>query len=257
MKRLSFLFYAGILAGAGAFGCSSTPTERIGIIGAMEPEVASLKEASTIHRSSKIAAMEFVECNLKGHEAVVVQCGMGKVNAGICAHTLINVFHCTKIINTGVAGSLDAKMDVGDFVVSTEAVQHDYDVTPIGFKKGEIPYTGLVAFKADESLRALAVSAIQHVKPDADVFEGRICSGDQFINTVEKKDAIVESFGGLCCEMEGGAIAQACHLNDTPFVIVRCISDKPDGSVIVDFEEFSKEAAEVCAKAVQEMIGKL
>ncbi|MDY6391695.1 MAG: 5'-methylthioadenosine/adenosylhomocysteine nucleosidase [Bacilli bacterium] len=233
---------------------SSSSSSRIGIIGAMKPEVASLKEAATIHRSTVIAAMEFVECTLKGHEVVVVQCGMGKVNAGICAHTLINIFHCTKIINTGVAGSLDAKMDVGDFVVSTEAVQHDYDVSPIGFRKGEIPYTGLVAFQADPSLVDAAISAIRYVKPKANIFRGRICSGDQFITSIERKDAIVDTFGGLCCEMEGGAIAQACQLNATPFVIVRCISDKPDGSAIVDFEEFSKSAAEICAKSVEHMV---
>ena len=230
---------------------------RFGVIGAMEEEIALLKDSMRIEATETIAEMEFCVGILGDQPIVLAHCGMGKVNAAICAQTLIGRFGADRIINTGVAGSLDAKMDVGDFVVSTEAVQHDYDVTPIGFKKGEIPYTGLVAFKADESLRAMAVSAIRHVKPEADVFEGRVCSGDQFINTVAQKDAIVESFGGLCCEMEGGAIAQACHLNDTPFVIVRCISDKPDGSVIVDFEEFSKEAAEVCAKAVQEMIEKL
>lgn len=127
----------------------------------MDDEVASLKKAADIQKTTKIAEMEFCEGTLGGRNVVIVKCGMGKVNAGICAHTLINDFDCTKIINTGVAGSLDSKIDIGDIVVSTEAVQHDFDVEAIGFQKGEIPYTGLVAFPADEALRSATVEAVQ------------------------------------------------------------------------------------------------
>lgn len=224
--------------------------ERIGIIGAMEAEVAILKEHLEDKQSHTYAEMEFVEGALNGREVVIVQCGMGKVNAGICAHTLIHIFHCTRIINTGVAGSLDNKMDIGDFVISIDAVQHDYDVSPIGYQKGEIPYTGLFAFKADEVLIEAAKNALSNAAPEARVFPGRICSGDQFIIKHEDKERIVNEFGGLCCEMEGAAIAQACYLSKTPFVIIRCISDKPDGSAIMDFEQFSLQAAEKGSKVV-------
>ena len=101
----------------------------------MDDEVASLKKAADIQKTTKIAEMEFCEGTLGGRNVVIVKCGMGKVNAGICAHTLINDFDCTKIINTGVAGSLDSKIDIGDIVVSTEAVQHDFDVEAIGFQR--------------------------------------------------------------------------------------------------------------------------
>ena len=226
----------------------------IGIIGAMEVEVASLKSAMTNSSTQTIAGMEFCEGTMDGKAVVVVQCGMGKVNAGICAHTLINEFGCTRIINTGVAGSLDNAIDIGDIVVSTDAVQHDFDVTPIGFERGEIPYTGLYAFPADETLRALAVSAVRASAPEIHVFEGRVCSGDQFIASREQKETILANFGGECCEMEGGAIAQACYLNNTPFVIIRAISDKADASEEVSFKEFEADAAMRCAAIVRYMI---
>ena len=234
-----------------------TVKDNIGIIGAMDVEVTSLKEAANITKTTKIAEMEFCEGSLGGKNVVIVKCGMGKVNAGICAHTLINDFHCTKIINTGVAGSLDSQIDIGDIVVSTDAVQHDFDVEAIGFKKGEIPYTGLIAFPADEELRAAAVEAVQQSASDIRVFEGRVCSGDQFICTKDQKDTIVNDFGGMCCEMEGAAIAQTCYLNSTPFVVIRAISDKPDGAGAVDFNEFQAEAAARCAKIVQYMAERL
>lgn len=231
--------------------------DRIGIIGAMDEEVDSLKKAANITKTSKIADMKFCEGTIKDKSVVIVKCGMGKVNAGICAHTLINEYGCKKIINTGVAGSLDSKIDIGDVVVSTDAVQHDFDVEVLGFKKGEIPYTGLYAFPADEKLRQAAAAAVKEAAPDIHVFEGRVCSGDQFISAAEQKDKIISDFGGLCCEMEGASIAQTCYLNSVPFVVIRVISDKPDETEIVDYKEFEPEAAANCAKIVEYMVESL
>ena len=225
-----------------------------GIIGAMDPEVTSLQESLTDPKSEIIADMKFVSGKLGQTEAVIVKCGMGKVNAGICAHTLIQKYGCTKIINTGVAGSLDNRIDIGDIVVSTEAVQHDFDVSIIGFQKGEIPYTGLVAFPSDPALHDEAVKAVKATAPEINVFEGRVCSGDQFIASSEQKNKILETFGGLCCEMEGGAIAQVCYLNHTPYVILRAISDKADHSEEMSFEQFAETAAKRCAAIVHVMV---
>lgn len=250
---LSSLFLSGCAKNEPS---SDTKAEKIGIIGAMDIEVNSLKEATDITKKTEIAAMEFCEGTLKEKEVVIVKCGMGKVNAGICANTLINDFGCTRIINTGVAGSLDSKIDIGDFVVSTDAVQHDYDVEYLGYKKGEIPYTGLYAFPADDAMRAAAVTAVKEAASDVHVFEGRVCSGDQFISTKEQRDKITSDFGGMCCEMEGAAIAQTCYLNSTPFVVIRAISDKPNETELVDYKEFETKAAERCAKIVQYMIEK-
>ena len=249
------------IAGASLAGCAAgdadAPGKRgaIGIIGAMEPEVASLKEALEGVKATTIASMEFNEGTLGGADVVVVQCGMGKVNAGICAHALANTFGCTRIVNTGVAGSLDASIDIGDIVVSTDAVQHDFDVSYLGFAKGEIPYTELYAFPADDELRSLAVQATREAAPEIGVFEGRVCSGDQFISTTKQKDKITSNFGGMCCEMEGAAIAQACYLNGVPFVVIRAISDKPGGTELVDYQAFEAEAAAHCASIVRHMVG--
>ena len=124
---------------------------KIGIIGAMETEVAALKEAMETARTEVIADMTFHEGLLCGQEAVVVQCGVGKVNAGICTQTLIREFGATHIINTGVAGSLNNQIDIGDFVICVDAVQHDFDVSALGFARGDVPYTGIAAFNARTS----------------------------------------------------------------------------------------------------------
>jgi len=195
--------------------------------------------------------------DLKGKNVVIVKCGMGKVNAGICAQTLISEFGCTAVINTGVAGSLDERLDIGDMVVSVDAVQHDFDVTYLGFERGEIPYTGLYAFPADEALRALAVEAVKESAPEVQVFEGRVCSGDQFISTDGQKETITSNFGGLCCEMEGGAIAQVCYLSHTPYVVLRAISDKVGETEYMDYTVFEAQAAARCAGIVRYMIGRI
>ena len=225
-----------------------------GIIGAMESEITAIRDAMEDIRLTTIAGMEFAEGTISGADAVVVQCGVGKVNAGICAQTLINCFHVDRVINTGVAGSLTGELAINDFVVSVDAVQHDYDVSAIGFRKGEIPYTGMVAFPADEQLRSRAVEAVRRAAPASKVLEGRVCSGDQFIAGAEQVERITTEFGGLCTEMEGGAIAQVCYLNSTPFVIIRAISDGSDGMA---FEEFQAEAARECAGAVLAMVAEL
>ena len=231
--------------------------ETIGIIGAMEVEVASLKEAAAIRKTTYISGMEFCEGTLGGKNVVIVQCGVGKVNAGICACILINMFSCKRIINSGVAGSLDNTLDIGDTVVSIDAVQHDVDVTKLGYAKGELPYMGLTVFPADEKLRAAAVRALRENAPEIRVYEGRVASGDQFISEREQKARLSEDYGGMCCEMEGAAIAQACYLSGTPFVIIRAISDKMDGSTAVEYRTFYMAAADRCARSVRCMVENL
>lgn len=226
---------------------------KVGIIGAMASEVNLLKGKMQIERQEKKASMEFFSGQLGNHEVVVVQSGIGKVNAAICAQILIDDFQVTHIINTGVAGSLNSDLDIGDIVVSVDAVQHDFTVEAIGFKKGEIPFTGLAAFAADEDLRKKAMDAVHAVLPEINVVEGRVCSGDQFISSDEVKAQIINNFAGDCTEMEGAAIAQVCYLNNVPFVILRAISDKADDSGHISFEEFEKKAAVNSASVVRYM----
>ena len=227
---------------------------KIGIIGAMDIEVDSLKHDMDISSVITQAGMEFFDGKLCSVDAVVVKCGMGKVNAGICVQILIDTFKVTHIINTGVAGSLNNALNIGDIVAAVDAVQHDYDVTPIGFKRGEIPYTGLFAFKADDAMRAKAVKFIKSFAPDIQVIEGRICTGDQFIATKEQKNKITSAFGGDCCDMESGAIAQVCYLNHVPFLIIRAIADKADSSETADFHEFEANAAKLSASVTEHIV---
>lgn len=227
---------------------------KTGIIGAMDEEVATLIEALTEEKVQTIAGTEFHEGKLDGMQVVVVKCSVGKVNAAACAQILISVFGVDRIINTGVAGSLDARIEIGDIVVSTDAVQHDMDATALGFARGEIPYSEVSVFPADEEMRRSAVQAVRTMAPDIHAFEGRVCSGDQFIASREQKEAIISAFGGLCCEMEGAAIAQVCCLNGTPYVIIRAISDKADDSEEVSYMEFEKAAAERCAAITRYLI---
>ena len=230
---------------------------KIGIIGAMEVEVQALKSNMTVNRIVKKASMEFYEGIIGGKNVVVVRSGIAKVNAGICVQILVDLFDVTHVINTGVAGSLDSKLNIGDIVLSVDACYHDVDITIFGYAKGEVPQIGAVNFEADKEMREKAKASIKKVAPDIGVYEGRVCSGDQFISSKEVKDDIIKNHGGMCAEMEGAAIAQASYLNGVPFLIIRAISDKADGSAEVDYPTFEAKAAKDCAALVMELIAEL
>ena len=217
---------------------------KIGIIGAMEIEVAELKRTMQVNRTVKKAQMKFFEGTLEGAPAVVVRSGIGKVNAAICTQILVDDFGVEGVINTGIAGSLKAEINIGDLVLSTDVLHHDMDATGFGYPLGQIPQMDIFSFKADEKMRKLAKEICERVNPDIKVFEGRIVSGDQFISDKSVKNRIVENFGGYCTEMEGAAIAQTAYLNHIPFLIIRAISDKADDSAVMDYPIFEKKAAE-------------
>lgn len=226
---------------------------KIGIIGAMDVEVNALKKAAEISRKVMRADMEFCEGKIGSTDVVIAKCGMGKVNAGICAQILIDLFNVTHIVNTGVAGALNDELNIGDIVIASDAVQHDYDVTYIGFMKGEIPYTGKYAFETDKSLREKAVKAAHDALPNVNVIEGRACAGDHFLSDTEKLREIASVFNADCVEMESGAIGQVCYLNHVPFVIIRAISDKI-GTSAEDYKNAETGTAELCAKVTEYMI---
>ncbi|MDO4513959.1 MAG: 5'-methylthioadenosine/adenosylhomocysteine nucleosidase [Lachnospiraceae bacterium] len=230
---------------------------KYGIIGAMELEVDTLKSRMEIVRKVEKANMVFFEGKLNGAEVVIVKSGIGKVNAGICVQILCDEFKITHVINTGVAGSLKAFIDIGDIVVSTDACYHDMDATIFGYALGEVPQIGTRFFLADEALREQAILSCKAVNPDIQVHSGRVVSGDQFISSHEAKDRISKNFDAYCTEMEGAAIAHAAYLNSLPFVILRAISDKADDSAEMDYPTFERKAADCCAKLVEDMVGAL
>ena len=229
----------------------------IGIIGAMEEEVAHLKEAMQVVKTVERAAMTFVKGKLDGKDVVVVRSGIGKVNAGICAQILADLFEVDTLINTGVAGSLDAALDIGDIVISTDAVQHDMDVSALGDPVGQIPRMDTFAFPADERLVQLAVQANEEANPDIHTFTRRVVSGDQFVSDGAVKERLVTQFQAKCTEMEGAAIAQAAYLNKISCVIIRAISDKADNSSTMDYAAFEKQAITHTVRLVRNLMGKV
>lgn len=229
----------------------------IGIIGAMEVEVAILKEKMEDVRIIKKASMDFYEGILAGKKVVVVRSGIGKVNAGICAQILADVFSVDAIINTGIAGSLNKNINIGDIVLSTDVVQHDMDATGFGYRKGQIPQMPVFFFNVDDNLRRLAAEVCKEVNPDIQVFEGRIASGDQFVCDQDVKNRIVSEFSAYATEMEGAAIGQAAYLNEIPFLVVRAISDKADGSAQMDYSEFEKAAVDHSVRLTLNMLARI
>ena len=231
--------------------------KKIGIIGAMEEEVTALREKLTDVTSLRKASMDFYSGRLHGVEAVVVRSGIGKVNAGICTQILADVYGVDAVINTGIAGSLRAEINIGDIVISTDALQHDMDATGFGYEPGVIPQMETSCFRADEELLQKAEAACREAVPEIQVFTGRVVSGDQFISDKAVKERIIGQFGGMCTEMEGAAIAQAAYLNGIPFVIIRAISDKADDSATVDYPAFEREAIAHSVALVENFVGRL
>ena len=206
---------------------------KIGIIGAMSVEVKDLAASLDGAKTVPLNGLVFTTGKLSGMEVVVVQSGVGKVNAALCVQMLADHFQIKGLINTGVAGAIDPRLHVGDFVVSTDAIQHDVNATYFGYRPGQVPGMEMAAFKADEGLTkaiqesyALVAGSSWHGK----MLAGRIASGDQFVSEQAKKQQIGTLFHPLCVEMEGAAIAQACTVNRIPFSIIRCLSDTADES---------------------------
>lgn len=228
----------------------------LGIIGAMDEEVSKIKEQMDDVKVETMAAMDFYEGSIHGKPVVVVRSGIGKVNAAMCAQILAIKYKVETIINTGIAGSLDAGIDIGDVVLSTDTIEHDMDAVAFGYPVGQIPRMDTLSFTADEKLRKLAKEVCEEVNPDISVFEGRVVSGDQFVSDKGKKEWLVSTFAGKCTEMEGAAIGHAAYLNGIPFLIIRAISDKADDSASVDYPTFEAKAIEHSVRLLIGLIGK-
>ena len=226
----------------------------IGIIGAMQAEVENLIGAIEGPEVREVVGFRFVTGRIGGREVVVVRGGVGKVNAAVCAQTMILTFHPEVVINSGVAGSLSPELDILDVAVATDAVQHDYDTTALGEPAGALSINGELvtclpcdAGWRDRLIRAAAAVGVKAVP-------ARIASGDQFITRGEDKARIVEQFAAQACEMEGAAIAQVCFLAGVPCAILRAISDSTDGNHSMEFTEFLGRAVENSHRILMEVL---
>lgn len=221
----------------------------IGIITATKEEFAALNQALN---TNKTGIMNFTRGMLGGKQVAGVQAGIGKVNAALCAQTMIDRFRPEAIVNVGVAGSLSDDLKVGDLVISRDAVQHDFDASFFGQEWWKQFGMETIEFKADEKLVSAADRAADKLGYAHEV--GRIVSGDQFICTWEKKKELGDKFQAQCCEMEGAAIAQVSFLNRIPFVVIRAISDGADDEAGQSYMDFGTFAAQRAVKLIQAML---
>lgn len=230
--------------------------QKLGIIGAMQVEVEILLANMQNKETKTMAGSTFYEGTLEGLPCVVVQCGVGKVNAAMCAQILCSCYGVTHLVNTGIAGSLCADLDIGDLLVSTDAMYHDFDCYHFGYPYGKVPGMDVIAFPADRKLQELAFAAAEEVNP-GHTKRGRVASGDQFVADKALKEKIIANTQGLCTEMEGAAIAQTAYRNEIPFVILRAISDKADDSAEMDYPTFERIAAHRCAEVTMRLASQL
>lgn len=225
----------------------------LGIIAAVPQELEALNAALSDRTWESVCGMTYSFGRLNGRELVTSMCGMGKVYAAICAQTMILRYAPEAIVNIGVAGALGEGLRIGDIVIGDTLVQHDYDLSPIGYEKGRIPGLDGVEMRADSRLCALARQAADAAGLRCAV--GRIATGDSFISSKEDRERIVSQFGALACEMEGGSIAQTCLNAKLPFCVIRAVSDNADGSAGLSFGEFISSAAENAVTVLRRVAG--
>lgn len=223
----------------------------LAIMSAMDIEIERYLERCTLHGATQRAGLTFHEAGWHGHDLVLVKAGVGKVNAALCTQILIDAFGADAVICTGSAGALTPTLDIGDVVVASDCVQHDVLIEFLGLPRGQIPFTDHRFFETDPALRrhALEVSLDDHT-----IVEGRVLTGDTFVEEEAYRERIREGLDGDCVEMEGAAVGQVSTMNDVPFLLVRAISDRADGTSDVDFETFLQEAAYASSQIVLHLL---
>lgn len=225
----------------------------VGLISAMPVEIQLLQEAMTSPVAQKIGMDIFISGKLYDQDAVLAVCGAGKVNAALCAWSMIQNYHPRWILNLGVAGAGDDTVDIGDLVVATDTVQHDMDTTGVGDPIGYVSKVGLVQFPCDPTLRDQLLSAARQVVGER-VQVGTIATGDQFISDAAVKETIHSRFQSKAVEMEGAAVAHACYMGETPCGVLRAISDNANGDSPKDFPAFAADAARISQQVIEHLL---
>ena len=234
----------------------------IGILGAMASEVALLKESMQVIQGTEAAGTMFLEGQLAGVPIVLAQCGIGKVRAAMCAQAMIDHYNVKWLINTGVAGGLHPQLRIGDIVLATYAVEHDFDLTTWGYARGHHPADDaardkVTAYAASKRLNIRLKEAAMAAEFPGKLVEGIIASGDVFVADRALKRRLLAEFGAAAVEMEGGAIAHVAAANGVPFAIVRAVSDLADGTAVESFDSFEAEAAAHSAAMLIQMAREL
>jgi adenosylhomocysteine nucleosidase len=225
----------------------------IGIIGAMDIEVDALVAMLENHKTEKLSGVLFHTGKLSGKNVVIAKCGIGKVFAAICAESMILKYSPSLIINTGVAGALASGIKAGDVVIADRLLQHDMDTSALGDEKGLISGINRIYFEADERARGILLEAAAELGLHASL--GTVATGDKFIADKSEKKRITNDFHAVACEMEGGAIAHTAFVNETPFAVIRAISDSADEDSEMSYSEFLPLAAENSKKLTLALVG--
>ena len=221
----------------------------IGIIAAMNEEVEAIQKLMTDIYIKEVYELQFIQGKINAKDVVLVKCGVGKVNAARTTQILLNNYEIEYVINVGTAGSLNENIEIGDVVIGEKLVQHDFDITAGGHEKGYISHTGKY-FYSDKNLVERTKKVIQGMNENFNAFIGTIATGDIFVQDIKVKNTIKAEFNADCAEMEGAAIAQVCMLDNVPFIVIRSISDKPNGNNAIDFEKYLELACERYAKFI-------
>lgn len=222
----------------------------------MQEELDALKEYLIVEKEYTIFNLKFYEGKISNVDCILVQCGIGKVNAARTTQILIDNLQVDYILNIGVAGGIDSSLEIGDIVIGEKLVQHDFDITAFDHAKGYIPEIGGVYIESDTYLVNISKEALQKEK-NIKVISGTIASGDIFCTETKMSEKIRTKFNALCVEMEGASIAQVCYLCHIPFLILRSISDVPNNNNAITYEEFLEQSSKTVAKAMKLLLEKL
>lgn len=228
----------------------------IGIIGALELEIEALKELMDSARVETVSTVDFYRGSINGREVVVAAAGVGKVNAAVCAQTMILKYSPDLVINIGVAGGLSPELKIGDIAIADAVVEHDMDTTATGEPPGYIYGIEAVEMPCDKKTADMLESAVGSAG-DIYVQRGIIASGDQFISAQEQRNKIIDNFGAIAAEMEGGAIGHVCTMNGVKFGVLRAISDGANDDSAMDFPAFAKMAAANSIKIILELLNNI
>lgn len=221
--------------------------KHIGIITAEDEEFDAVKDVMKNYEEIIIHGLKILIGEYNNKNYALTKSGVGKVNAARTAQILIDKFDIEYIINVGSAGALNDKLNIGDIVIGSKLVQHDFDITAFGREKGYISEVGKF-FESDLEI----IKKAREIKiNDINIVVGTIASGDIFCTDVEMKEKIRKEFNADCVEMEGAAIAQVCFLNKVPFIIIRSISDIPNNNNQIDFKNYIKTASKNCAEFIK------
>lgn len=228
--------------------------KKYGIIAAMQEEMQEIENIMTEKENKKIYELNFITGKINCAEVVLVESGIGKVNAARTTQILIDNFYIDAIINVGSAGSTNDELDIGDIVIGNKIIQHDFDITAFGHPKGFISNVGQYV-ESDATLIEKMKQTISKMQDNEFKIKiGTIASGDIFCTELKMKEKIRNKFEADAIEMEGAAIAQVCKLDNIPFLIIRSISDKPNGNNHITFDQFLEKASKRCAKIIKEFL---